>query len=56
LTFLEKQKGVVQKRLERSEKVALPTVLPDGADPARMAALVDFCHTLLNSNEFVYRN
>jgi hypothetical protein len=28
--------------------------MPDGHDPARGAALVDFCHVLLNLNEFVF--
>ena len=32
------------------------TELPAGMDPARAAAFVDFCHTLLNSNEFLYVN
>jgi hypothetical protein len=30
--------------------------LPPHVDAARAAALVDFCHALLNSNEFVYVN
>jgi hypothetical protein len=36
--------------------VSLPENVPAGADPARVAAFVDFCHTLLNSNEFMYLN
>ena len=27
---------------------------PSGIDPARAAAIVDFCHALLNANEFLY--
>jgi len=34
----------------------VPAELPAGMDPARAAAFVDFCHTLLNSNEFLYVN
>ena len=29
---------------------------PAAMEPARAAAFVDFCHTLLNSNEFLYVN
>ena len=56
LTFLEKQKSITSARVSAGEKLALPSVLPAGYDPAQGAALVDFCQMLLNSNEFVYRN
>ncbi len=55
-TFFEKQKGRIAERAARGEKLALPTALPDGVEPAYAAAVVDFCEMLLNSNEFVYRN
>ena len=55
LTFLEKQSSVIQTRIAKGESIALPTQVPAKADPARLAALVDFCHSLLNSNEFVYQ-
>ena len=42
-TFFAKQKDIVARRGE-------------SADRAQAAALVDFCHMLLNSNEFIYRN
>jgi hypothetical protein len=42
-TFFAKQKDIVARRGEP-------------ADRAHAAALVDFCHMLLNSNEFIYRN
>ncbi len=32
----------------------LPQPPVDGLDPARAAAIVDFCHALLNSNELLY--
>jgi hypothetical protein len=32
----------------------LPTPMPDGIVPAEAAALVDYCHALLNLNEFVF--
>lgn len=56
LTFLEKQSGVIRSRLAKGESIALPTNVPDKAEPARLAALVDFCHSILNSNEFVYQD
>jgi hypothetical protein len=56
LTFLEKQSGIIQGRIEKGESIALPNDVPENAEPARMAALVDFCHTILNSNEFVYQD
>lgn len=56
LTFFSKQKGVVAQRVAAGEKIAAPSAMPEGYDPAQGAALVDFCQMLLNSNEFVYRN
>jgi hypothetical protein len=55
-TFFDKQKSIVAERKAAGGKLALPTVMPAGYDPAQGAALVDFCQMLLNSNEFVYRN
>jgi Protein of unknown function (DUF1553)/Protein of unknown function (DUF1549) len=55
LTFFERQKKIVAGRLAAGEPIALPVETPEGLDPAAGAALVDLCHTILNSNEFVYR-
>ena len=52
--FLTKQAAVIEARLARNEKVLLPDHLPAGIDPARASAFVDFCHALMNSNEFLY--
>jgi hypothetical protein len=38
------------------EQLPLPTDAANGGDPLNAAALVDFCHVLINSNEFVYQN
>jgi hypothetical protein len=54
--FLQKQASLVRVRLDEQKPVALPPGLPPHVDAARAAALVDFCHALLNSNEFVYVN
>jgi len=37
-------------------KTPLPDNLPEGVEKVRAAALVDLCHALLNSNEFVDLN
>jgi hypothetical protein len=42
--------------LEGREDLVVPTSIPAGMDRAEGAALVDFCHMLFNSNEFVYLN
>lgn len=54
LTFLAKQTEIVRERIKNGEDVAVPVDLPQGLDLAMGAALVDMCHALLNSNEFVY--
>ena len=56
VTFFAKQKQLIADRAVRGEKLAMPSTVPAGYDPAQAAALVDFCQMLLNSNEFVYRN
>jgi len=53
--FWEQDRELLARRVETGEKLARPD--PAGAvDPVDGAVLVDLCHTLLNSNEFVYRN
>jgi hypothetical protein len=54
--FLDKQSALIAGRLQRNEKVMLPDRLPEGMDPAKAAAFVDFCHSLMSSNEFLYIN
>jgi hypothetical protein len=52
--FFTGQAAAARERLDRGEPLALPEPLPAGAERAEAAALVDFCHSLLNANEFVY--
>ncbi len=54
LQFLELQSHVVEPRQSANEPLLLPSPFPKFLDPARGAALVDFCHALFNSNEFLY--
>jgi hypothetical protein len=56
MDFLNKQSQLLGERLAQNEKPPLPDALPAGMDPARAAAFVDFCHALMNSNEFLYVN
>lgn len=51
--FMKKQTETIRRRLERKEPVALPAGV-EGGDAAEGAALVDFCHALMNANEFLY--
>jgi hypothetical protein len=54
--FFAEHSRIVKERLLEEEPVALPTGFPAEGDKAAGATLVDFCHALLNSNEFVYVN
>ncbi len=56
LDFLNSQSQVIAARLAQNEKAAMPDTVPQGMEPARAAAFVNFCQALLNSNEFVYMN
>ncbi len=56
LTFFDSQAKLISEREAEGGKIALPKEMAEGLSEAEGAALVDFCHTLLNSNEFVYRN
>jgi hypothetical protein len=54
LAFLDEQAELLRQRLRAWRTVALPEQLPPGTDPARAAALADFCLALLNRNAFVH--
>ena len=52
--FLDRQARLISERLARNEKLALPELSTGGLPPAQAAAVVDLCHVMMNSNEFVY--
>ncbi|MGE0606027.1 MAG: DUF1549 domain-containing protein [Pirellulales bacterium] len=52
--FLSDQTAAIAARTAQGADVLLPTPFPKFYDPAQGAALVDFCHALMNSNEFLY--
>jgi Protein of unknown function (DUF1553)/Protein of unknown function (DUF1549) len=54
VAFLTDQPGVLSSRADDPRSLDLPTPMPDGYGPARGAALVDYCHVILNLNEFVF--
>jgi hypothetical protein len=56
LDFLGKQTALLRDHAAAQGKLHLPASLPEGMEPAQAAAVVDLCHALLNSNEFVYLN
>jgi hypothetical protein len=53
-TFLEEQPALLSARADEPQKLDLPNPMPDGFGPVQGAALVDYCHVLLNLNEFVF--
>ncbi len=55
LTFLDKQAKVIAARGAEDDALAKPTIAAANLSPEQSAALVDFCHSILNSNEFVFR-
>ena len=54
--FLDQQEKILKERVAAGEELALPRCESHGISQTYAAAVVDFCHMLINSNEFVYRN
>ncbi|PYJ80669.1 MAG: hypothetical protein DME22_23655, partial [Verrucomicrobia bacterium] len=54
--FFDRHRAIVGERAAAGEALALPPELPERADKVEAATLVDFCHMLINANEFVYLN
>ena len=57
VAFLEEQPALLSARAggeSDGKALDLPIPMPDAHDPAQGAALVDYCHVLLNLNEFVF--
>jgi mono/diheme cytochrome c family protein len=52
--FVERDAALARVRLERHQPLSRPDPAPPGLDPVAGAALVDFCHALMNASEFVY--
>ena len=56
LDFLHRHRGVIAEHAAEGKKLVLPLMRPYNVDPVDAAALVDFCHMIINANEFAYRN
>ncbi|MDB6052724.1 MAG: hypothetical protein JWN25_247 [Verrucomicrobiales bacterium] len=54
--FMESQLVLVKERVARGEKITSGEATSLSDDSVSEAVLVDFCHMLLNANEFVYVN
>jgi hypothetical protein len=54
--FFQNHEPIVAGRERAGGKLALPAGLSASIAPAHAAMLVDFCHMLINANEFVYAN
>lgn len=52
--FIERQTQLLVGRETSDRANRLPRPYPKFLDASRSAAIVDFCHALLNTNEFVY--
>jgi len=53
-SFLERQTQLLKSRPSQGRPLVLPQPHPRFLDPERAAAVVDLCHALLNSNEFLF--
>jgi hypothetical protein len=56
MTFFSRHQAILAERTAANSKLALPAIVPEGMTAEQAAALVDFCHMVLNSNELAYRN
>lgn len=54
--FFDRHSEILSKRAAADEPLASPSRSPEQCDRVQAASLVDFCHMLINANEFVYRN
>lgn len=56
LEFFNRQRAILEKRAAAGGKLSVPAERPPTVTEVGAATLVDFCHMLLNSNEFAYSN
>jgi hypothetical protein len=54
VAFLTEQPALLSEQAADPSSLDLPDPMPDGHGPAQGAALVDYCHVILNLNEFVF--
>ncbi|MEY2410800.1 MAG: hypothetical protein QOF48_3470 [Verrucomicrobiota bacterium] len=54
--FFKSHRRILADREKSSHSLVLPPLVSEDADRIDAATLVDFCHMLMNANEFVYAN
>lgn len=54
--FFRSHRALLAAGKNKVSAPALPAGVSESVEPVHAAVLVDFCHALLNANEFVYRN
>ena len=54
--FFQSHRALLTERAADGGKLVLPTGVSESVESVHAAVLVDFCHALINANEFVYRN
>jgi hypothetical protein len=52
--FISRQQSLLESERAHDRPLLLPRGFPKFLDPFLAAALTDFCHALMNANEFVY--
>jgi hypothetical protein len=52
--FIARQQSLIESERAPGRPLLLPRPFPKFLDPSLAAALSDFCHALMNANEFVY--
>jgi hypothetical protein len=52
--FIVQQQALIESERSPGRPLLLPRGFPKFLDPSLAAAITDFCHSLMNANEFVY--
>jgi hypothetical protein len=52
--FIARQQSLIESERAPGRPLLLPRAFPKFLDPPLAAAITDFCHALMNANEFVY--
>jgi len=52
--FIARQQALIELERPAGRPLLLPRGFPKFLDPPLAAAIVDFCHALMNANEFIY--
>ena len=53
-TFSDEQMQLIREKLQKKQPTPLPSNLRRNVDRAFAGAVVEYCHVVLNLNEFLY--